>query len=151
MCNCKFIVLAHFILFTLACRVPASNPVLSLEETNTAITTIKTHDLKLPQESLVRRVERIRSITEPHGIKIAISDSVNVGMQVDWLELHNGTLAALLKYTCGSTMLRYRVKRGVVEFCKSDELTPEPSETDLTPLGEDSNGVNNDKSPFHPN
>jgi hypothetical protein len=124
---------------------------LSLEETKAAIKTIETHDLNLPEETLVRRVERIRLFAEPHGIKITISDSVNVGTQVDWLELHNGTLAALLKYTCGSTTLIYRVEPGVVEFCKLGEFTPELSETDLPPLGDDSNGGNNDKSPFGPN
>jgi hypothetical protein len=147
----KYIVLAHLVLCTLACKKLPAKPMLSLEETKAALKTIETYDLNLPTETLERRVERIRLFAEPHGIKITISDSVNVGMQVDWLKLHNAPLAALLKYTCGCTTLKYRVGPGVVEFCKLGELAPEPSETDLPPLDKDSNGVNNDKSPFGPN
>jgi hypothetical protein len=133
MYHLKSMVLAQFALCIFACKGPPPKQLLSLEATKAAIRTIEIHDLNLPQELLVRRVERIRSFAEPHGIRITISDSIDKGMQVEWMKLHNGTLAALLKYTCGCTTLGYRVDRGIVEFCETSELTPEPSETDLPP------------------
>ena len=54
------------------------------------------------------------------------------------LRVRDASLAAIMKYMCGGTRLRYRIGAGVVEFQDARHLPPGPEETTLSPFSESS-------------
>ena len=89
------------------------------------------------EQTLSERTESINRLLQeaaipPDRLRIVLADSLarNTGSsewRLEALELRNVSVAEILKYTAGSTKIRYRVRPGIVEWVVATEEDPDAS------------------------
>lgn len=94
----------------------------TLEETNdllrnTIIPRVDFEDLSVGESAKRLRLLIHEAGIEPHELTVICSPSISTtSFKIKELKLRNVPLGIALKYICDSTILRYRVTPGVVEF-----------------------------------
>ena len=87
--------------------------------------------IKFPESTLEKRIDALRAIATPLGIRLTISKGVEEKAK-QWkypaLVLEGGSLATALKYTTARTQLIYSVRPGEVHLLLGSEM-PHESET----------------------
>lgn len=127
-----------------AARPP--KPTVTLEETLELLRTV-VPTVSYPDQTLAERTEAINLQLENAGIppgQLRVKIHANLAKQAEsskWkfedLELRNIGVAEILKYICGNTKIRYRVRPGVVEFVSATEPDTNAPEPEPLPPGEE--------------